>query len=176
MAQYSLERDDTTPGGLKYTARTTTEPLSVPLALLLVIVAAGLFFLGRPFLALAPAATVYRLFSVAQSTEESLEIHPSLGLQLTSACHLPYTFSFPSSRPSRSLPLLRKVRFTRFTPVSDHVSLVINEGLQGCGGKFYLAAVTENSVKKDVKVVFPTILPRLEDLERVLRDAQPFLQ
>ncbi|GAA5845832.1 hypothetical protein JCM11251_001816 [Rhodosporidiobolus azoricus] len=179
MAQYVLELDETIPEGLKYTARTSNEPLNAPLAVLLIFFSGGLVSLSWSYLALLPAALLCRLFSAARATEESIEIQPSIGLQLTNARCLAYTFALPFSSTSatRIHYTLLLAKLTRYSPGQKHVRLVINEGLQGCSARFYLAVIKgEGEKAKEVQVVFPTILPRQEDLERVLKEAQPHLQ
>lgn len=89
---------------------------------------------------------------------ETLEIFPSLGLQLASCTvhhvSLPVTQTKPwtvrSSRKAHLIPL-------------EHIGkIVVNEGLQGAGGRHYLAVVGNGGEgERRVFVLFPVSLSNL---------------
>lgn len=88
---------------------------------------------------------------------ESLEIHPSIGIQLTSHRFFPFLSSATStSKPSKTRSTARGSATTRFKPDPQNITLVISEGLQGCGGRYYLAVIEgKGEEQKEVEVVFP---------------------
>ncbi|BGP05055.1 hypothetical protein NBRC10512v2_000565 [Rhodotorula toruloides] len=115
-------------------------------------------------------------FCVRSAREETLELFPSLGLQLASRTVYHFTFPFTSASP----PAFRSSRHTRLVPLERIDKVIINEGLQGAGGRHYLAVVERASVGAEggerwVFVVFPSILPSLTDLQAVWKDAQRLL-
>ncbi|TAM65902.1 MAG: hypothetical protein EPN48_18115, partial [Microbacteriaceae bacterium] len=73
---------------------------------------------------------------------ETLELFPSLGLQLASRTVYHFTFPFTSASP----PAFRSSRHTRLVPLERIDKVIINEGLQGAGGRHYLAVVERASV------------------------------
>ncbi|GAA6024726.1 hypothetical protein JCM10207_002811 [Rhodosporidiobolus poonsookiae] len=104
---------------------------------------------------------------------ESLTLHPSLGLQLASSRVLAFGFSADASAPPHELHVARR---SRLVPLSSVRSVVINEGLQGCEGKHYLALVTESpDGERKAEVVFPSLLPHLDVLILVRKSILPDL-
>ncbi|GAA5971270.1 hypothetical protein JCM11641_008289 [Rhodosporidiobolus odoratus] len=168
MTQYNFKRTQDATGTTTYTAQTVATSLNLPLAIS--SLAAVFIFRGLKREALAITAGVMLLGMVWTSLrlEEALLIHPTLGLQLSTARNIPYTL-FPFSSALHSLPLMRSARL--ISP-SQLQKVVLGEALEDCAGKHYLAAIMENKGEKKVEVVFPTILPRLDDLKEVWTAAQ----
>ncbi|TNY24288.1 hypothetical protein DMC30DRAFT_346148, partial [Rhodotorula diobovata] len=98
---------------------------------------------------------------------ETVTLLPSLGIQL-------------SSTRRATLPPLPLASSTVLIPLERIAKVVINEGLHGAGGKAYLAVVERGGGRQDregkVHVVFPSLLPRLEDLLPVWKSAQALLE
>ncbi|KAH8156689.1 hypothetical protein CIB48_g11558 [Xylaria polymorpha] len=89
--------------------------------------------------------------------EESLLVLRGLGIQTS------------SSKDS----LLAGRATTRFIPTEKILDVLINEAFRGFGVRYYLVVVVEG--EPDVVVVFPRLLPRAADVERVWRGVRECL-
>ncbi|GAA5918010.1 hypothetical protein JCM8208_004049 [Rhodotorula glutinis] len=166
MAGYTLTVPHHQARAPTWTARTA--PLSRVHAgswFLLVVAFHGFVLAGWTYYWCAAIAPLV-LLSLSTRTTETITLLPSLGIQLSHKREFAL-FPFPVDSHQRLVPLERVHK------------VVINEGLQGAGGKAYLAvvegALDKGSERETVHVVFPNILPRLSDLEPVRQNAQAML-
>ncbi|GAA5873496.1 hypothetical protein JCM8547_005446 [Rhodosporidiobolus lusitaniae] len=150
---------ESTPGSVAYSAKRTPPPLSLP-ALFFVLSLVGLLLRSQPAIlgtmVLASLAVAHWRF---QSVEETFNLHPNLGLQLTNTRKLVYTFSLPflPSSPARARSTI--LTYSTFSVSFSAVKgVVINEGLQGCEGHFLLAVLCTSQGKMRTEVAFPVRL------------------
>ncbi|GEM12096.1 phosphatidylinositol N-acetylglucosaminyltransferase [Rhodotorula toruloides] len=176
MASYTLRQTHGDTVNACYTAATAP---SLPLSRILLLASLALTAAAldnRRWTTSASAVLLSLAFCVRSSREETLEIFPSLGLQLASRSG--YHFSLPSvfSKPLT----FGSSRKTHLIPLECIAKVVVNEALQGAAGRHYLAVVEKGARQADeagrrVFVVFPSVLPRLADLQPVWKDTQRLL-
>ncbi|KAK4333636.1 putative Phosphatidylinositol N-acetylglucosaminyltransferase [Rhodotorula toruloides] len=171
MASYTLRQTRSDSRNACCTAATAP---TLPWSLILLLVSLVLTMAALDSLRWTTSALVL-LLSLAFCVQ-MLEVFPSLGLQLASRTVYHLSLPFTSSMPV----MFRSSRKTHLIPLERIDKVAINEGLQGAGGRHYLAVVKKGSggaeeEERRVFVVFPSILPELADLQPVWKDAQRFL-
>ncbi|GAA6057386.1 hypothetical protein JCM3770_000738 [Rhodotorula araucariae] len=154
-AGYTLTATQPAPATRTYTARTAPPSR---LALVSESVVAVVLIVAR--LRLAALLAIPLVLWCSLETTETLTLVPSLGIQLSRTRRTPLA------------PLLTVSRSIRFLPLDCIANVVLNDALDAAQARAYLAIVDRDG---NVHVVFPSILPRPDDLEPVYNHARALL-
>ncbi|GAA6006882.1 uncharacterized protein JCM10292_000346 [Rhodotorula paludigena] len=160
-----------------FSFQSTAQPFSLPLLAVLSFLVGGLASVGLYAPTALAVVAIFLLVRRGRAVRETLKIFPGLSVQLESESVYAFTpsFRFTTSASTNICFVPNTARITSFSGNGTR-RVVLNEGLQGAQVRPYLALLHGPGVDKlQSRVIFPTILPRLEDLTPVLQEAQRLL-